>query len=120
MIIVWFIQGMVCWFLIAKSEINIIEEIPAASRPELSLMRLIVTLVTHVTMQEGIVQGMSMMKFALNHHWKFWDYNMAFVTGFLQVMVNIFIEFATYYVLLFDSPEMLDMLANFAIVIMIV
>jgi len=55
MIIVWFIQGMVCWFLIAKSEINIIEEIPAASRPELSLMRLIVTLVTHVTMQEGIV-----------------------------------------------------------------
>ena len=36
------------------------------------------------------------------------------------MIVNIFIEFATYYVLLFDSPDMLDMLGNFAVVIMIV
>ena len=54
MIIVWFIQTIVCYFLIAKTEINIKEEIPAASEPELSLMRLIVTLVTHVSMTEGI------------------------------------------------------------------
>ena len=85
----------------------------------MSILRLLVSVVTHVIMQEGLTQGYMMMKYAVNHHWKFLDYRLAFFTGFLSVTISMLIEVATFYMLLFASPEFFDVLEKFAVVILI-
>ena len=88
-------------------------------KEEMSILRLLVSVVTHVIMQEGLTQGYTMMKYAVNHHWKFHDYRLAFLTGFLSVTISMLIEIATFYMLLFASEEFFAVLEKFAVVILI-
>ena len=61
-----------------------------------------------------------MMKFAANQPWKFFDYKLAYFNGLLQVIAVSATELATFYILLFESDSMIEVLANYAIVIVIV
>ena len=47
------------------------------------IARFICGIVLHMTLQEEIRNGMKMMKFALNHDYRFSDYKIAFLAGFL-------------------------------------
>ena len=83
-------------------------------------MRLLVTIVTHVSLEESIVQGFLMMKYALNHPWKFVDYKQAFLAGWMQAVIAVTIECSTFFILLFMSENMFKVLANYAIVLLII
>ena len=60
-----------------------------------------------------------MMKYAVNHPWKFRDYKLAWFAGFMLVSVSILIEIVTFFVLLFDTDAIFDVLGNYAIVLVI-
>ena len=59
------------------------------------------------------------MKYALNHPWKFTSYKTAFFAGLIQVLVIVAVESATFYILVFASDAVFDVLANYAIVLVI-
>ena len=44
-----------------------------------------------------------MMKYAVNHDWKFVNYHLAFLPGFLQTMSMIFITIINYLVIMISS-----------------
>ena len=81
--------------------------------------RFICGIVLHVSLSAELRQGMNLMKYAVNHHWKFLDYRLAFLTGFLSVTISMLIEIATFYMLLFASLEFFEVLEKFAVVILI-
>ena len=59
------------------------------------------------------------MKYSLNHPWKFRDFKAAFIVGFLQAVMAIIVECATYLVLVFASPTVFKVLENYIIVLVI-
>jgi len=46
-----------------------------------------------------------MMKYAVNHPWKFRHYRLAFLTGLMQFMISIAIEVSNVYVVLANSES---------------
>ncbi len=60
------------------------------------------------------------MKYALNHPWKFNRQNIAILTGLMGVIVAVIIELTTFYILAYQSDSAFDILANYAIVLVIV
>lgn len=59
------------------------------------------------------------MKYAVNHPWKFTSYKTAFLAGLLQAGVVVAVEISTFYILIFASGAVFDVLANYAIVLVI-
>ena len=117
---VFIIQIITCWFLYKYTEYETVEIVDTAIKPEIGIVRLFVGLVTHILLTEAMTGGIEMMKFAVNHPWKFVDFKLACLTGLLQVIAVVCTELATYYMLLFAADAMLDVLANYAIVLVIV
>ena len=66
-----------------------------------------------------MIAGFQLMKYALNHPWKFTSYSTAYLAGLIQVIVVIAVEGATFYILVFASDAVFDVLANYAIVLVI-
>lgn len=63
--------------------------------------------------------GFGMMKYAVNHPWKFRSVNLAFFTGFIQIVMGVMVELATCLILIFASETIFDILANYVIVLVI-
>ena len=59
------------------------------------------------------------MKYALNHPWKFVSYKKAYLAGLVQVIIVISVELSTFYILIFQSDHIFDILANYVIVLVI-
>ena len=82
-------------------------------------IRLLVSIVTHILLVGDIDEGLRLMKYALNHPWKFTSWEKAFFAGFVQFCVIVAVECATFYILIFASDTIFDILANYAIVLVI-
>uniref|UniRef100_A0A7S3MJ69 Uncharacterized protein n=1 Tax=Favella ehrenbergii TaxID=182087 RepID=A0A7S3MJ69_9SPIT len=82
-------------------------------------VRLLVSIVTHILLAEELKEGLAIMKYALNHPWKFVSYEKAFCAGLVQAGVVVAVEISTFYILVFSSDTIFDILANYAIVLVI-
>ena len=80
--------------------------------------RFICGIVLHVSLSGELTQGMTMMKYAVNHHWKFVDYRMAYFTGFLQTSVVVAVELVNF-VALITNTTVLDIVMNFLALVVI-
>jgi hypothetical protein len=56
------------------------------------MSRFICSTILHLSIVDDINAGMEMMKYSVNHHYKFVNYRIACSSGFLQVVANISIE----------------------------
>jgi len=65
-----------------------------------------------------IENGMLMMKYSLNHYWKFRYVSLAFSAGFLQVTSCLFIAFINYAVIL-QSNSVQDLAKDFVALMII-
>lgn len=74
---------------------------------------------THILLLSDIDEGLKMMKYALNHPWKFVSYKKAYLAGLVQVIIVISVELSTFYILIFQSDHIFDILANYVIVLVI-
>jgi hypothetical protein len=50
---------------------------------EIGFTRFIAAMVLHIMMNDEIYNGLKMIKYSVNHPWKFSNAQMAFATGFL-------------------------------------
>ena len=66
---------------------------------KIGLTRFICGMLLHISCNAEIVNGLKMMKFSVNHHWKFSNYRVAFMAGFAQVMVMFLITIINYMVI---------------------
>ena len=73
----------------------------------------------HATLLPEFRQALDLMKYSLNHWWKFQNYHVAFILGLCQLLITIAIEFANAYVVLMTSQTIFDILANFVVLLAI-
>ena len=59
-----------------------------------------------------------MMKYAVNHPWKFINYRHAFLAGFLQMIMSVGVEFVNFLAVL-DQTTFADMVMNFTALVII-
>ena len=86
---------------------------------KMDFLRFLTIILTHLLLQEDLQQGIRIMKYSLNHQWKFRSFRQAFFVGLCQAMMAIVVETATCLVLLFQSHSLFHVLANYIIVIVI-
>lgn len=74
--------------------------------------RFICGVILHMNLQEELKSGFFNMKFALNHHYRFDDYKIAFLAGFCQATMIVVVESVNFLTIL-DSTSVLDIVMNF-------
>ena len=74
--------------------------------------RFICGIALHVSLSAELRQGMNLMKYAVNHPWKFEDYRVAFFSGFMQTNVVIIVELVNF-IALITNETVLDIVMNF-------
>ena len=84
---------------------NIVED-------EVGLCRFLCGILLHYAMTDNIAEGLLMMKFAINHPWKFKDPNTAIFCGLSNVLIYLTVECLNYSLLL-TSNDVLYCLWNF-------
>ena len=62
--------------------------------------RFICGIVLHVSLTAELQQGMNMMKYAVNHPWKFVDYRVAYFTGAMQGLIVVVVELVNFVALI--------------------
>ena len=72
----------------------------------------------HITLTSELMQGLSMMKYVVNHHWKFRNWRQAYLIGFCQAFVLFLCE-AVNLIILTTNHSMLDIIMNFLAIIVI-
>ena len=66
---------------------------------EIGFSRFVAAMVMHIVTNDEIYNGMKMMKYSINHPWKFSNPYMAFTSGFLQVFSMGLISLINYLVI---------------------
>ena len=80
--------------------------------------RFICAFIMHISLTSETKQGLTMMKYATNHPWKFSDWRQAYLIGFFQVTVLLTCE-AGNLIILATNHAMLDIIMNFLAIIVI-
>lgn len=75
-------------------------------------------MVMHIILNDEIFNGMKMMKFSINHSWKFSNPNLAFATGFLQMIAMFAIALINYAVIA-ASNTVIDVAKDFTALVII-
>lgn len=76
------------------------------------IVRFTCGVVLHMNAQGEMAQGLNFMKFSLNHDYRFENYRVAFLAGFLQ-SVSIFVIELVNFVVIMSSTTYLDVVMNF-------
>ena len=69
-------------------------------------------------MNNEIFNGLKMIKYSVNHPWKFKNEEIAFLAGFLQVVVMFIITFINY-IVIYVSGNVLDVAKDFTALLII-
>ena len=74
--------------------------------------RFICGVILHMNLQDELRSGMNMMKFALNHDYRFDDYKIAFLAGFLQASMILVVEFVNFLTIM-TATNVMEIVLNF-------
>ena len=84
----------------------------------ITLSRFLCGAVMHFTLQNEIEQGLKIMKYSTNHHWKFSNYMWAFFIGFAQLSMVIFVEIVNILILC-SNYEVMSIIMDFLALVII-
>ena len=84
----------------------------------ITLSRFLCGAVMHFTLQNEIEQGLKIMKYSTNHHWKFSNYLWAFFIGFAQLSMVIFVEIVNILILC-SNYEVMSIIMDFLALVII-
>ena len=76
------------------------------------MVRLMCAIFLHVILNAEIKQGFAMMKFANNHWWLFDSWMIAYVTGFVQMLIVVLLELINILVLA-ANESVIETIMNF-------
>ena len=79
---------------------------------KIGLTRFICGMIMHMQCNDELVNGLKMMKYSVNHYWKFSNYRLAFLSGLLQAIAMFLITLINYNVITI-SDNVLDIAKDF-------
>lgn len=82
-------------------------------KADIAFARFVAGIMMHVAMITEMKEGMSKMKYALNHFWRFTNYKTAFMAGLLQTITIVLISILNYYVIIAKSFDAIDIAKDF-------
>lgn len=85
---------------------------------KIAYIRFVAGMIMHVQVNEEIKNGMNMMKYSVNHWWKFKHHRVAFLTGLLQVIAMVAITLVNYLVITI-STNVIDIAKDFTALMVI-
>lgn len=102
-IAVWSFQVAFAVIIILDAVKN--DEFVFSEPPEIKigLTRYVCGMIMHIMCNIRIKNGMKMMKYSVNHWWKFRNYRIAFLAGFLQTLAMVLIALINYAVITIES-----------------
>lgn len=71
MLIVWLFQLLVCWYVVKNTEMILENVFSKQISSRYGVLRILVMLIMHIQVISEFDQGIKMMKYAVNHPWKF-------------------------------------------------
>ena len=89
-----------------------ISPIETSLSPGVAMPKFVCGILMHYSLTDSIERGVEMMKFALNHPWKFKDPHTAFYCGFTYSILNYVVEVFNF-MLLSTSTNVLGCFWNF-------
>lgn len=81
-LMVWAFQITFGIFILVDADNDSLIDFSKIPEIKIGLTRFICGMILHISCNAEIVNGMKMMKYSVNHHWKFSNYRMAFMAGF--------------------------------------
>ena len=114
-------QLILLWYMLiqAVTDDEIVENLTMPCEAVSTIIgRFVCAFIMHITLTAESKQGLKMMKYAANHHWKFRSWGQAYWIGLFQVTVLNTCEFVNL-VLLTTNHSMLDIIMNFLAIVVI-
>ena len=105
-------QVVIVYYLVQLLSPKWIDSSEKIVEDEVGLSRFMTGVLLHYAMTDHIAEGLLMMKFAINHPWKFKDPNTAIFCGLSKIIINLTVEILNYS-LLMTSNDVLNCLWNF-------
>ena len=102
-------------FMDANQSGGLMTEAPTA---DLGFSKFVAAMVMHIQMNNEIFNGLKMIKYSVNHPWKFKNKQIAFLAGFLQVVVMLAITLINYFVIAI-SGTVIDVAKDFTALLII-
>ena len=99
-ILIQVFQIIIVYYLIMLLKPDFVDKSINLLEPEIGISRFMTGILLHYAMTDYIRLGMEMMKFAMNHPWKFQDPHTAFLCGFMKVLINFIVEMFNYNLLM--------------------
>ena len=112
---------MIIWFLAIESftsEDTIEAFMTPPGSVKIVLARFLCAIILHISLVDETKQGLSMMKYSLNHPWKFSSWTSAFSVGWMQLIIVFSVEFVNLAILNTNNTIM-DILMNFLALVII-
>jgi len=116
-----FLQLMIITFLFSEVLSDPLNRGAQFERPrdlQVVLTRFICAIFLHLTIVDGLSESFRMMKFAMNHHWRFKNWVAAFFVGFAEMVVLFLVE-SINIVILLQNNTILDIIMNFLAILII-
>ena len=112
-IAIFIFQGSFCIFILRNSVLTELESgnisIPSL---QIAVARFITGIAMHVQMTTEMSMGLSKMKFAINHKWKFSRWRYAYLAGLGQVIITTLVAVISYFVIVF-AGDVIDVVKDF-------
>ena len=99
-IIVWSFQFILASYVVFSTELPLQDIYMQQLTVEFGVTRLITQVVMHVLMQREFEQALNMMKYTVNHPWKFRSVSLAFSAGLMQLVISCIVEVSNIYITL--------------------
>ena len=71
MLIIWLFQLLVCWYVVKNTQLVLDSVYANQLKTSYGALRLITMIVMHVQVVSEYNEAIKMMKYAINHPWKF-------------------------------------------------
>jgi len=86
--------------------------------PQVVLTRFLCAIFLHLTIADNLTESFRMMKFAMNHQWRFKNWVVAFFVGFSEMVVLFLVE-SINIVFLLQNNTIMDIIMNFIGIVII-
>ena len=71
MLIIWLFQLLVCYYVVKNTELKLEKVYEKQISSRFGVLRILVILIMHIQMISEFDQGIKMMKYSVNHPWKY-------------------------------------------------
>ena len=116
LIAVWIFQIVFCGAIFMYVlEQDHFKDVPTVT---MTICRLIAGLLLQMIINSEVQNGLSIMKYSVNHYWKFRYNGLAYTAGLLQVLASVLIAIINYSVITV-SESVLDLAKDFTALVII-